>query len=97
VIDSNTLYTASNIMVQAGYTIKNVPLPADYSALGTSILQVGLDILGLIAIIGRIIHGWKNESSIVRGLLLGDNTPKAVLKSRIAPVTTTTITQTQTK
>lgn len=94
-IDTNLLNTASNLLVQAGYTIKATPLPADYTALGSGLVNVGLDLIGLAAIVGRIWHGWKNESSVLRGLFLGDNTTKAVLQSRIAPPTTTATTLTK--
>ena len=76
-IDSNTLNTASNIMVQAGYIIKQAPstVPAVYTGLATAVITACPSILAVIASAGRAWQAWKNGGSAVKAIALGINTP----------------------
>ena len=75
-IDSNTLNTASNIMVQAGYIIKQAPstVPVAYTGLATAVITACLSILAVIAAAGRAIQAWKNGGSAVKAIALGVST-----------------------
>jgi len=69
---------ASNILVQAGYTISNSPLAPVYSGALQTIVTAGLAVLAMIAAIGRAVHARQTNSSALKGIFVGTNTPKPV-------------------
>src|ERR1035441_4272286 len=85
-IDTNTINTASNVLVQAGYTIDSLPtsVPQAYTGLDTSIVTAGLSILAVIAAVGRAVQAWKTQGSAVRALVYGTNVPKNLQAQVIA-------------
>ena len=78
-IDTNTLSNISNLLSQAGYTIKATPIPEAYTGAGTAIIAVATAVLAAVAAIGRALQAWKTDGSVLRGLFLGTNTPKALV------------------
>lgn len=76
-IDSNTLYTASNIMVQAGYIIKQAPstVPVVYTGLATAVITACLSILAVIAAAGRALAAWKSGHKALPSILSGTKVP----------------------
>ena len=85
-LDTNTINTASNVLVQAGYTINSLPasVPQAYTGLATSIVTAGLSILAVIAAVGRAVQAWKTQGSAVRALVYGTNVPKNLQAQVIA-------------
>ena len=74
-IDTNLITTASNMLIQAGYTIKAAPVPVVYTGLATSVVTACLAILAVIASFGRAFQAWKTDRSALKALFLGTNTP----------------------
>ena len=85
-LDTNMINTASNMLVQAGYTINSLPasVPQAYTGLATSIVTAGLSILAVIAAVGRAVQAWKTQGSAVRALVYGTNVPKNLQAQVIA-------------
>src|ERR1039458_5470536 len=85
-LDTNTINTASNVLVQAGYTINSLPasVPQAYTGLATSIVTAGLSILAATAAVGRAVQAWKTQGSAVRALVYGTNVPKNLQAQVIA-------------
>ena len=75
---------ASNVLLQAGYTVNSLPVPQVYTGLATSIVTAGLSILAVIAAVGRAIQAWKTDGSAVRALVYGTNVPKNLQAQVIA-------------
>jgi hypothetical protein len=72
-IDTNLLNNASNILVQAGYTIKAAPIPEVYSGALTAFTTFALAALALIAAAGRAWQAWKTGNSSLKGIFMGTN------------------------
>ena len=75
---------ASNVLLQAGYTVNSLPVPQVYTGLATSIVTAGLSILAVIAAVGRAIQAWKTDGSAMRSLVFGTNVPKNLQAQVIA-------------
>ncbi|HUD76003.1 MAG TPA: hypothetical protein VMQ76_13105 [Terracidiphilus sp.] len=81
-IDTNLINTASNLLVQAGYTIKAAPTPPapiDYTQLASLITTAVLALLAAVAGIGRAIQAWKTGQTARAAIFLGANRPKLPL------------------
>ena len=78
-IDTNTLSNISNLLAQAGYTIKAAPIPEVYTSAGTAIIGVATAAFVALGAIGRALQAWKSDSSMLHGLFLGTNTPKPLV------------------
>lgn len=88
-IDSNLLANASNILVQAGYTIKGVPsaVPSAYTGLATEIITACLSILAVIAGLGRAIEAWKTGHQALPSILSGKKVPSVKPTTAVPPPT----------
>lgn len=86
-IDPETLNTASNIMVKAGYTLKQAApaVPVDYTALAQGLLTIGTALCGIIAVIGRWMHAKTIGNKPMSAIISGSNVPAT--KPTVTPPT----------
>ena len=77
-IDTNLLNNASNILVQAGYTVTPPAIKTALTGLETTIVTSLVAIAGVLvtAITGRVVQALRTGNGVASSLIMGTNSPK---------------------